>query len=97
LNETRRYAGNLPERSKETETEATLTAGGKTMTTIAITLDDELAARLRDEAEVLGVSPEDLARRGVENLLSSSRFDPEFQAALSAVLEENAELYRRLA
>ena len=67
------------------------------MTTIAITLDDELAARLRDEAQILGVAPEDLVRRGVENLLENSKSDPEFQAALAAVLEENAELYRRLA
>lgn len=67
------------------------------MTTIAITLDDTLAARLRDEAQILGVTPEDLARRGVENLLGDSKNDPEFQEALSGVLEENAELYRRLA
>lgn len=67
------------------------------MTTITITLDDELAARLRDEAQSLGVAPEDLAHRGVAELLAHSKNTPNFQDALSAVLEENAELYRRLA
>ncbi len=67
------------------------------MTTITIVLEDELAALLRDEAQNLGVEPEDLARHGVENLLAGSKNNPDFQAALAAVLEENAELYRRLA
>ena len=67
------------------------------MTTIAITLDDEVAARLREEAEFSGVTPEDLVQRGVDYVLASSKFNPEFQAALAAVLEDNAELYRRLA
>lgn len=67
------------------------------MTTLVLTLDDELAARLRERAENLGIAPEDLARRAVENLLGGSKSDPEFQSALAAVLEENAELYRRLA
>jgi predicted transcriptional regulator len=69
------------------------------MTTITITLEDELAARLREQAESLGVAPEELARRGVENVVeqTKSKFAPDFEQAISKVLEENAELYRRLA
>ena len=69
------------------------------MTTITITLEDELAARLRQQAESEGVALEELARRGVESVVeqNKSKFAPDFEQAISAVLEENAELYRRLA
>jgi predicted transcriptional regulator len=68
------------------------------MTTLVLTLDDELSARLQKRAESLGVTPEDLARQAVKEQLESDRgFDEEFERAANHILEENAELYRRLA
>jgi hypothetical protein len=65
------------------------------MSTITITLAEDRLAKLRDLAARLKVSPEDLARVGVEELLS--RPDEAFQRAADYVLGKNAELYRRLA
>ena len=42
------------------------------MTTMTLTLEDELAARLRERAATQGIAPEDLARQGVENLLEKT-------------------------
>ncbi len=68
------------------------------MTTIAITLDDETAARLRERAENMGVAPEDWARVNLTNLLEESpELGEEFEQAVSHILDKNAELYRRLA
>jgi len=65
------------------------------MTTITIPLPDDKAARLRTLAEQAGLSPEELLRRHVEQLLD--RPDEAFAEATRYVLEKNAELYRRLA
>ena len=65
------------------------------MNTITITLAEDRLAKLRDLAARLKVSPEDLARVGVEELLS--RPEDAFQRAADYVLGKNAELYRRLA
>ena len=65
------------------------------MTTITIGLPDERALRLREMAARLGVSPEDLVRVSVEELLA--RPDEEFERAVHYVLKKNADLYRRLA
>jgi hypothetical protein len=62
---------------------------------IAVDLSPSQADRLRDRAKSLGVAPEDLARAAVADLLASP--DDDFRAAAEAVLEKNAELYRRLA
>ena len=68
------------------------------MTTIAITLDDELAARLNEKAAKRGLAPEEWARQAVEEQLESSEgLDEEFESAVNHILEKNAELYRRLA
>ena len=68
------------------------------MTTIAFTLDDERAARLSKDAATHGLAPEQWARVIVEERIERSHgFPPDFEQAVSAVLEENAELYRRLA
>jgi len=50
---------------------------------------------LRVRAESLGVSPAELARAAVTDLLA--RQDEEFENALRHILDENEELYRRLA
>ncbi len=61
----------------------------------ALELPPAQAAILRREAERLGVSPEELARAALSDLLSVP--DPEFRAASARVLAKNQELYRRLA
>jgi len=65
------------------------------MTTVTIPISEELGDRLRDAAGRIGVSPEELARAGLEDWLSRPRAD--FLDAARYVLEKNKELYRRLA
>ncbi len=62
---------------------------------VAIELSEPQADRLREEAERLGVAPEELARAAVADLLSVQRED--FRSAAAYVLRKNEELYRRLA
>jgi predicted transcriptional regulator len=62
--------------------------------TITITLDDNEVHELAQNAEKLGVSVEDVARRGVHEYLARKRA---IRDSAARVLEENAELYRRLA
>ena len=50
---------------------------------------------LRKRADSLGVAPEDLARAAIADLLAKQ--DGDFESALRHVLDENEELYRRLA
>jgi hypothetical protein len=50
--------------------------------------------RLRNQAQQLGLSAEDLARLAVEDLLE--RPESEFSEAARYVLEKNRELYDRL-
>jgi hypothetical protein len=65
------------------------------MTTITITLPDDRLLKLKERATRLSVSPEELVRVSIEELLS--RPDEAFQRTVNYVLEKNAELYRRLA
>jgi len=65
------------------------------MSTITIALPEEQLLALKQMAEGLGVSTEDLAREGVEAMIRQRR--DRFRAAADYVLEKNAELYRRLA
>jgi hypothetical protein len=62
-------------------------------------LDIELSPaqeqRLRQEAERLKVTPEELARATLSDLLSERDLD--FKIAAQRVLEKYSELYRRLA
>jgi len=53
------------------------------------------AEKLREEAQRLGLSPEDLARAALADLLGTP--DAEFRAAAERTLQKNEELYRRLA
>jgi hypothetical protein len=62
---------------------------------LLIDLSPAQADRLRLEAERLGLTPEDLARAAIVDLLAAPGDD--FQAAADRVLKKNAELYRRLA
>lgn len=65
------------------------------MTTITITLPDDHMHKLKEIAARFHVTPEELARVGIEELLG--RPDDTFQQAADFVLKKNAELYRRLA
>ena len=65
------------------------------MTSITITLPEDRLAKLREIAARLHVTPEDLARVGIEELLS--RPDEAFKQAAEYVLQKNSDLYRRLA
>lgn len=65
------------------------------MSTITIAIPDERLRQLQEEALRLGISPEDLVRVSIEDLLAGS--DEKFKSAAERVLEKNAELYRRLA
>ncbi len=61
----------------------------------AIELPPAQADKLRAEAQRLGLSPEDLARAALTDLLSTP--DAEFQDVARRVLTKNQDLYKRLA
>jgi len=65
------------------------------MATLTITLSEEHLQKLEEIAKRLNITPEDVARAGVEEFLVRSEED--FQNALDYVLKKNAELYERLA
>jgi hypothetical protein len=65
------------------------------MSEITITLPDERLAELKEIAADLQVTPEELVRLSVEELLA--RPDQQFRQAVDQVLEKNQELYKRLA
>ncbi len=65
------------------------------MTTITITLPDEQLRDLKQAAFQLKVSPEELVRVSIEELLT--RPTESFQRAVDYVLKKNADLYKRLA
>ena len=62
---------------------------------LTIDLSAAQVERLRNEAERLGLTPEDLARAAIVDLLATP--DAAFVAAAERVLKKNEELYRRLA
>ena len=65
------------------------------MNAITLTLSDDRLAQLQEMATRFQISPEELIRVGVEELLAQP--DDVFERAVTAVLKKNAELYRRLA
>ncbi len=64
------------------------------MTTITVTLSEEHLSQLQQTAAQFGVSPEELARLSIEELLS--RPSEEFSRAANYVLGKNQDLYQRL-
>ena len=60
-----------------------------------IELSPAQADRLRQEAERLKITPEELARAALNDLLSER--DQDFKVAAERVLQKYSELYRRLA
>jgi hypothetical protein len=65
------------------------------MTNITIALPDDRLARLKEVAARLRVTPEELIRVSVEELLA--RPEESFRRTVEYVLGKNAELYQRLA
>jgi predicted transcriptional regulator len=61
---------------------------------VAFELPAAQAEKLRQIAERLGMSPEDLARAAVTDLLADR--DEDFRTAADRILRKNADLYRRL-
>jgi hypothetical protein len=64
------------------------------MNVLTIAMPEDRLSQLRELAARFGVAPEDLARAGIEDLLT--RPDEAFRQALDDLLTRNAELYRRL-
>ena len=64
------------------------------MTTLTISLAEDRLAKLQQMAAQFSVTPEELARIGVEELLSQP--EEAFERASDYVLAKNAELHRRL-
>lgn len=65
------------------------------MTTITIDLPKERIRKLKELAAHYGVSPEELVRVSVEDMLEQP--EEQFQKAIDFVLKKNDELYKRLA
>ena len=62
---------------------------------LAFDLTPAEAEKLSAEAKRLGISPEDLARAALSDLLAAP--DADFQNAARRVLTKNRDLYKRLA
>jgi predicted transcriptional regulator len=65
------------------------------MSSITVSIPDDHMNRLRELAAQLKITPEQLARIGIEDLLA--RPDDAFEQAAGRIIEKNRELYRRLA
>ncbi len=65
------------------------------MTSITIAISEERLLKLKEIADRLRVTPEDLVRVSLDEILT--RPEETFQRAVNYVLKKNAELYRRLA
>lgn len=65
------------------------------MTTITISLPDDSLEALKKLSERLDVSPEELVRVSIEELLT--RPEESFEQAAGYVLKKNSQLYKRLA
>ena len=65
------------------------------MSSITVTVSDDRLARLKEIADRFSISPEDLVRVSIDELLA--RPDESFEKAAEYVLNKNSELYRRLA
>lgn len=65
------------------------------MNAVTILLSDERLEKLQQIAARFHVTPEELVRVSIEELLS--RPEEEFRRALEYVLQKNTELYQRLA
>ena len=65
------------------------------MSSITVTVSDDRLAKLKEIAGRFSISPEDLVRVSIDELLA--RPDETFEIAAEYILNKNSELYRRLA
>ena len=65
------------------------------MTSVTVRLTDAQAEHLATEAQELGISPEDLVRAAILDLIEGR--DETFLAAARSVIEKISELYKQLA
>jgi hypothetical protein len=65
------------------------------MNSITIALSDERVSKLQEKATELGMTKEELILLSIDDMLSHP--DEEFKKIVHEIMEENAELYRRLA
>ena len=65
------------------------------MNTITVTIPDDRLSKLKEIAARFQITPEDLVRVSIEELLT--RPEEAFQRAAHYVLDKNSDLYRRLA
>jgi predicted transcriptional regulator len=63
------------------------------MKTLEIQLPDEVASKIEQAADQLGISIDQLLQESLEEKIER---DTQFERAAGGVLEKNAELYRRL-
>ena len=64
------------------------------MADFTISLSDEKSQLLKEKALKLGLSPKELLRVGVEDLLS--KIEADFEETATYILKKNKELYERL-
>jgi predicted transcriptional regulator len=62
--------------------------------TLTLKLSDEQTAQLVQDAKVLGMPVEEIALRGIEDYIRRKKT---IRTSMNKIMEENAELYRRLA
>ena len=65
------------------------------MTSLTISLPDEIITQLNELAQKHNISTEELIRASVQELVSTP--EEQFEFSLDYLLEKNAELYKRLA
>lgn len=65
------------------------------MTQFTITIPDDRMLRLQELATRLQITPEELVRASIEEIVS--RPEGEFERAADYILKKNTELYHRLA
>jgi predicted transcriptional regulator len=65
------------------------------MSSITVTVSDDRLAKLKEIAGRFSISPEDLVRVSIAELLA--RPDEAYEKTAEYVLNKNSELYRRLA
>jgi antitoxin FitA len=65
------------------------------MSVLTIEISEERFIQLQQMSARYGISIDDLLRLGIENLLT--RLDKKFDEEVEFILNENEELYRRLA
>jgi hypothetical protein len=62
--------------------------------TLTLRLNDEQSAQLTEDSKLLGKPIEEIAMRGIDDYVRRKKV---IRSSMNKIMEENAELYRRLA